>query len=42
VYGVSQDIDTKIARLKLIAMVVKIDKLTPEQKQYLASWETGT
>jgi adenosylhomocysteinase len=41
VYGVSQDIDTEIARLKLIAMGVKIDKLTPEQKQYLASWEMG-
>jgi adenosylhomocysteinase len=42
VYSVPQDIDTEIARLKLNAMGVKIDKLTPEQKQYLASWEMGT
>jgi adenosylhomocysteinase len=42
VYSVPQDIDTEIARLKLDAMGVKIDKLTPEQKKYLASWEMGT
>jgi adenosylhomocysteinase len=32
----------KLKRLKLNAMGVKIDKLTPEQKKYLASWEMGT
>jgi adenosylhomocysteinase len=42
VYSVPQDIDRSIARLKLNAMGVKIDKLTPEQKKYLASWEMGT
>jgi adenosylhomocysteinase len=42
VYSVPQNIDTEIARLKLNAMGVKIDKLTPEQKKYLASWEMGT
>ena len=42
VYAVPQDIDHEIARLKLNAMGVKIDKLTPEQKKYLASWEMGT
>ncbi|HLE40132.1 MAG TPA: adenosylhomocysteinase [Nitrospirota bacterium] len=42
VYGVPQNIDTEIARLKLNAMGVRIDKLTPEQKKYLASWEMGT
>ncbi len=42
VYGVPQKIDKEIARLKLDAMGVKIDKLTPEQKKYLASWEMGT
>ena len=42
VYSVPQDIDTEIARLKLNAMGIKIDKLTPEQKKYLASWEMGT
>ena len=30
-------IDTEIARLRLIAMGIKIDKLTLEQKKYLAS-----
>lgn len=40
--SVPQDIDTEIARLKMNAMGVKIDKLTPEQKKYLASWEMGT
>ncbi len=42
VYGVPQNIDTEIARLKLNAMGVRLDKLTPEQKKYLASWEMGT
>ena len=42
VYSVPQDIDTEIARLKLNTMGVKIDKLTPEQRKYLASWEMGT
>ncbi len=42
VYSVPEDIDKEIARLKLNAMGVKIDKLTPEQQKYLASWEMGT
>ncbi len=42
VYSVPEDIDKEIARLKLNAMGVKIDKLTPEQKKYLESWEMGT
>ena len=42
VYNVPQSIDTKIAGLKLKSFNVKIDKLTPEQKKYLASWELGT
>ena len=42
VYGVSREIDEEIARLKLIAMGVKIDTLTAEQKKYLESWEMGT
>jgi adenosylhomocysteinase len=42
VYGVPEKIDKEIARLKLDAMGVKIDRLTPEQKKYLASWEMGT
>ena len=42
VYPVPEEIDQRIARLKLEAMEVKIDKLTPEQRKYLASWELGT
>jgi adenosylhomocysteinase len=42
VYTVPLEIDREIARLKLRAMAVRIDKLTPEQEKYLASWEEGT
>ena len=42
VYSVPADIDREIARLKLQAMNVGIDTLTPEQEHYLASWEMGT
>ena len=42
VYGVPQEIDDQIARLKLAAMGIKIDNLTAEQKKYLSSWEMGT
>jgi adenosylhomocysteinase len=42
VYGVPDEIDREIARLKLDAMGVKLDVLTPEQVKYLNSWEEGT
>jgi adenosylhomocysteinase len=42
VYTVPEEIDQEIARIKLRAMGVKIDVLTPEQEKYLASWEEGT
>jgi len=42
VYSVPVDIDREIARLKLAAMKVGIDVLTPEQEKYLASWQEGT
>ncbi|NLF11103.1 MAG: adenosylhomocysteinase [Anaerolineaceae bacterium] len=42
VYGVPQIIDKEIARLKLKAMGIEIDVLTPEQALYLASWQEGT
>jgi adenosylhomocysteinase len=42
VYRVPRAIDEEIARLKLKAMGVRIDRLTPAQKKYLASWEIGT
>ncbi len=42
VYTVPEAIDKEIARLKLASLGMKIDKLTAEQKKYLASWEMGT
>jgi len=42
VYSVPEKIDKEIARLKLKAMGIKVDTLTPEQKKYLQSWEMGT
>ena len=42
VFPVPEEIDKEIARLKLNSMGIEIDNLTPEQKEYLASWEEGT
>ncbi|MBE3559035.1 MAG: adenosylhomocysteinase [Ktedonobacteraceae bacterium] len=42
VYTIPATIDKEIARLKLHAMGIKIDTLTPEQELYLNSWESGT
>jgi adenosylhomocysteinase len=42
VYSVPKEIDENVAALKLKAMGITIDKLTPEQKKYLSTWEMGT
>jgi len=42
VYGVPEDIDKRIAYLKLKSLGIRIDNLTKEQKRYLTSWELGT
>lgn len=42
VYSVPEHLDKNVARLKLESMSVLIDKLTPEQEHYLASWSEGT
>jgi len=42
VYMIPEELDRQIAKLKLDAMGVKIDVLTPEQSKYLSSWEEGT
>ncbi len=42
VYKVPEDMDKEIARIKLASMGIKIDVLTKEQQEYLASWEMGT
>jgi len=42
VYTIPEPIDMEISRLKLASLGVSIDSLTAEQKEYLASWESGT
>jgi adenosylhomocysteinase len=42
VHMVPEAIDREIARLKLASSGSRIDRLTPEQRSYLASWEMGT
>ncbi|MEK7407274.1 MAG: adenosylhomocysteinase [Acidobacteriota bacterium] len=42
VYSVPEEIDKQVARMKLESMGVKIDRLSPEQERYLASWSEGT
>lgn len=42
VYSVPQEIDEEIARMKLETMGIAIDRLTGEQRKYLADWEEGT
>ncbi|HEV2860157.1 MAG TPA: adenosylhomocysteinase [Pyrinomonadaceae bacterium] len=42
VHVLPEEVDTEIAGLKLRALGVRIDTLTPEQIEYMSSWETGT
>jgi adenosylhomocysteinase len=42
VYPVPEEIDQEVGKLKLASMNINIDSLTEEQKNYLASWESGT
>jgi adenosylhomocysteinase len=42
VYPVPEEVDNEVGRLKLKAMGIAIDTLTPEQRKYLESWEAGT
>ncbi len=42
VFAVPEEVDKQVARLKLDALGVKIDTLTPEQIKYLNTWEEGT
>jgi adenosylhomocysteinase len=42
VYTVPVELDKRVAKLKLESMGIKIDRLTPEQEEYLASWSEGT
>jgi adenosylhomocysteinase len=42
VYRVPQELDARVAQLKLAAMGIAIDTLTEEQRRYLTSWQEGT
>jgi adenosylhomocysteinase len=42
VYVVPEAIDAEVARLKLAAMGIELDAMTPEQLQYVSSWQHGT
>ncbi len=42
VFKVPDELDKRVAKLKLESLGVKIDRLTPEQEEYLAGWNEGT
>jgi adenosylhomocysteinase len=42
VFDVPEAIDQEVARLKLKAMGIVLDPLTPEQTEYMRSWQHGT
>ncbi len=41
-HSIPEEIDREIARLKLVAMGIDLDSLTPEQHEYINSWKSGT
>jgi adenosylhomocysteinase len=42
IHAIPTEVDQEIARLKLQAMGITMDTLTPEQIEYMNSWTTGT
>lgn len=42
IHSIPTEVDKEIARLKLQAMGIQIDSLTPEQVEYINSWTSGT
>lgn len=42
VYEVPDEVNKKVAELKLEGLGIKIDRLTEEQRKYLSGWEEGT
>jgi adenosylhomocysteinase len=42
VYVVPEAIDAEVARLKLAALGITLDPMTPEQLEYVSSWKHGT
>ncbi|MBD1918787.1 MULTISPECIES: adenosylhomocysteinase [Cyanophyceae] len=41
-HSIPVEVDKEIARLKLVAMGIEVDSLTPEQEIYINSWTVGT
>ena len=41
-YTLPHEVDVEIAKIKLDSMGIQIDTLTPEQEEYLHSWNSGT
>jgi adenosylhomocysteinase len=42
VHDVPKEVEEHVATVKLATMGIKIDRLTPEQREYLTSWSEGT
>ena len=42
VYEVPDEIEAMVAKTKLASMGLSVDRLTPEQRKYLSSWQEGT
>ena len=42
VHTVPSDIDKEVARLKLAALGIELEPMTPEQAAYVSSWQHGT
>jgi len=42
VHNIPRELDEKVAKLRLEADGIKIDKLSQEQKDYMEGWEEGT
>lgn len=42
VYKVPSEIDEEVARLKLLALGIRLEEMTPRQREYLSSWQEGT
>ena len=42
IYTIPEELDKEIARLKLAAMGISVDTLTPDQVEYINSWTMGT
>jgi adenosylhomocysteinase len=42
VYGVPLEIDREVARLKMLAMGMRVEELTESQREYMGSWNMGT